>query len=213
MGYASGQASFASADPDGAFWLYTRDDRTVNACSTSAASLILAVRAALGLAPLAAWDSTVLAALRTWVADQASVVPAWVPVRDQLARSGDVVSRLAVLLAIYLAYYAPSGMRFDAIAVPDSAEMPRLGAPIGGDVQPVVCWDPSRDPDPSRADVDRGAAVAQTQAGVRIHPGESLPTHGGPTGSPFAGPSDTGVMIGIALAIGLAILLFRGAEK
>lgn len=213
MGYASGHASFASDEPDGAFWLYTRDDRVVNACSTSALSVVLDARAALGLAPLAAWDTALLGAMRSRAIELSGPTMAWARLADALAREGDRVSRLAVVLAIYFAYYEPNGMRLDAIALPDAADLPRLGATIGGEPEPIVCWDPARDPDPSRADADRGAAVAETQFGVRVHAGESPPAHGGPLGSPYRGPSDAGVWIGIAVAAAVAFILFGSAGR
>lgn len=211
MGYSTGRASFASDLQDDAFWLYTRDDGVVNACSTNAAGLALAVRAALGLAQLPAWDSSLVAALRARAAELAVNVPAWTDVRDRLA-TGTGVSRLAVLFAIYLAYYEPNGMRFDAIALPDSADMPTLGASIGGEPQAVACWNPTREPDPSRADADRDGVATQSVYGIRLHPGDAAPVRHD-NGSPYAGPSDTAVMLGVGLAIAFAVWLFTTAPE
>jgi len=202
MGYANGQSNFAGGGADDAYWIYQRAAGVQNVCSTSAADVVSAARSALGMsASPQSWSSSMIVALRAQAAALANEDAAWQPVASRLAAQGPQITRLDVLFAIYLAYYRPNGLRFDALLLPVGATLPAVDAEISGAPVGVACFDPATDPDPSLSLGDRHAVVAASVYGIRLHAGESppAPVRGGLTGG-YAGPSDKFVLIALGAA-------------
>lgn len=203
---------FTVAGPDAfdlpAWWTYTRDDGTVNVCASTGAAVVRRARSALGLPAVPVWDGELQAALaaRAGVLDASQPGAGWGALRAALAGQ-TAVDPTALRLALWLGYYAPQGLRLDAVGLAPGAALPAWGARLpegpGGDT--FVCWDPSRDPDPA-AEPDFAGAVAASAAGLRLHPGESLPTS---SVAPLAGPGGLsgGALLALAGAAVVAVVL------
>lgn len=214
MGYESGQSNFAGGGPDDAFWIYTRDDGSQNVCATSALQVLHDVNAALGLSE-SAWDTALITALRRQaytLAAQSDADPAWNAVAARLGAQPPQATRLDVLFALWLAYYEPHGLRFDALSLPASTTLPAIDTPVAGLLSPIACFDPHRDPNPANSAADRSVAVSQSTNGIRLHPGESLPTYdNGPHG--YVGPSNNALVIGGALVVGVGLYLWVTSKE
>ncbi len=207
-------SSFTAVEPDAfnppAWWTFTRDDGSTNVCAATGAAVVRHARAALGLPSVAVWDDAMQAALLAHAQQFAASQPGWDAVLADLrdGQSQRKVTRIALALALWFAYYQPNGLRLDAIGVPDTTVFPAWSVPLqegpGGDT--IVCFDPSRDPSPatlSQAQLD--AAAAQSGAGLRLHAGESLPSP-----SPVVPPGPAGLTTTqTVLAVG-GILLAAG---
>lgn len=182
-------SNFTIAAPDGfnmpAWWTYTRDNGAVNVCSTTGASFMRQLQAVLAM--------TSSSGLKPALLNQARALQAafpsggWNVLVDTitLAAQPDVNT---MRFAIWLAYYhAHPGLRLDAINLPAGTILPTWEQSIPGDANaPLVCFDPSRDVNTNVLGTnDFAAAVASSQAGVRLHPGETLPTA---SSAPPAGP-------------------------
>jgi hypothetical protein len=210
VSYASGRADFAGTDADGAFWFVARPDGSTHVCQASAAQVAHDVRAALGLDPtLLRWD---VPALRARVARLAAEEPAWRPIAARLGGLGPAASRLDVLAGLWLAYYQPHGLRFDALSLPATTATPP-DAPLDGVLDGVACYDPRRDPDPALSAYDRADAARESTYGIRVRSGETPPSVAPSLFGGYAGPSDTVVLVGLALAAGAALWLWSTAPK
>lgn len=213
MSYESGQSNFAGGGPDDAFWIYERDGGGRNVCATSAAQVAADVRGVLAMGAAGVWDAEVLRGLRAAARALADGDSSWTPIADRLAAQGASPTRLDVLFALYLAYYRPHGLRFDALSLPVATTLPALGAYVDGDIAAgVACFDPVRDPNPALSARDRAEAVEQSTYGVRLHAGETPPTYeSGLRG--YVGPSNTAVVVGVALAGAAAIYLWVTSKE
>lgn len=215
MSYASGRSNFATSEPDGAFWVYQRDDGSRHVCATNAAGLLAATAAALGV-DSGAWTADTLTALRGQVTALADADPSWNDVAARLVGLGSAVSRLDLIVAIYLAYYRPNGLRFDAISLPADVTAPVLGQSPGGTPQPLACFVPGRDVDPASGsqDVSFRADVAERSSyGVRLQPGEAAPRYETTGRTGYVGPSNTALLVGIGIAGAAAIYLWTTSRE
>jgi hypothetical protein len=177
--------NFTIAGPDEfnppAWWSYTRDDGSVNICATTGGSFIRRIRGAFGLSG-AAWDNDLQTALlnraRQFQASQPTA--GWQTLVADLEQSlrTATVTPLALRFAIWTSYYQASGLRLDAIDVPEGTVLPRWGVQVPASrSDTLVCFDPSHDPNPvvlGRNDFQ--TAAQQSSTGIRLHPGESLPS-------------------------------------
>lgn len=201
---------FASSDAFSAWWSYARDTGRNDICSTDARSLILAARAALGMSAVAVWDaafdSALAARLRSYGAE-------WNPVATSIENDAAVrptVGPLPIHAAIYVAYYRPRNLRFDAIQIAAAYVPPTRGVDLGsGVIVPIVCWDPARDPEVG-ALTDAQIRVAQSMSpGVRLRPGESLPILGGVFNGPN-GPSNMALAaMGVVFVLGVGYIVYK----
>lgn len=207
MAYPS-RPDFTASAPDAfnppAWWAFRRDDGSLNVCATTGAAVVRRARQVLGLSSDPIWDSTLQSALLAQAQqfDRAQPGAGWSTIVSGLA--GNTVSSVALQFAIWLAYYQPNGLRLDAIGIQSNAVLPSFGVrlPTSGD-DALTCFDPQRDPSPDSlaTQADLQAAQGESSAGIRLHPGESLPS---PTVVP-PGPSglSTAALIGIGVvAIG-----------
>ncbi len=178
------QSNFTSASLDDAWWSYTRDNGTTNICSTTGAAILRRLRQG----PPVAWDDTLQSALMAQAAALSLQQGAgWNQVISQLTsdQASRTVSRLAMTFAIYLAYYRNSNLRLDAIGIPSDAILPQWGVVVAdrdqnsnpGITDDLVCFDPNSDSNPlGLTPSDIANVQSQSSSGIRLHPGESLPT-------------------------------------
>src|SRR5579859_1933807 len=102
--------NFRSSGLDDAWWRYTRNDGTVNVCSTTGARFVSDLRSALGIGGSAIWDDALQHALVNFADGMNTQQPGtgWDSVRDSVAQDlGQSPSTLSVRLGIFAAYYAP----------------------------------------------------------------------------------------------------------
>lgn len=197
--------NFNTANPFDAWWFYALA-AGFQVCATIGRQAVDDARVAVGLAPNHTWDDALQAALVARVQQLTNEESAWGNVltalrADQAAR---VVGEMSAAVAIYLAYYRPSGRQFNAIQIPGGASLPAWGVALpaasDGAGRPV-CWDPAREASPWDASASRLAELrAASSTGVRIYDAGDAPVT-----PPVFGPTGdaTTMMLGVA---GVALL-------
>lgn len=209
MSHTSGRANFGGGGPDDAFWIYQDDDGGQHVCATSAASFLRAVAGVLdGSISASAWTERLLASLRGRYGAMAAADGAWREVAERLAAQPPRVTRLDIVCAAYLAYYAPNGLRFDALSLPAETILPAIDAAVDGPPSELACFVARRDLDPSISATDRAVAVAESTLGLRLRPGEERPRYAEPGPGGPSGPSDRLVLVGVAAAMAFGLWTF-----
>jgi hypothetical protein len=160
---------FASAGAYDAWWQYATDAGAADVCASSGPAVVRRVRAALGMGG-GGWDDALQAGLVSRAQALSGADPAWGPIASQAAAdaAARVVGPASLALGVWLAYYAPGGLRFDALAIPSGFVPPAWNAPASGGSDALVCWDPASQPRPELLDASSlAAAVAASASGVR----------------------------------------------
>lgn len=206
--------NFNSTNQGDWWWQYARDDGSTNVCASTGWMTVQDVRTALGLDTTPAWDATLQNGLVQAAQQWSDGSAGWTALIQQLQQdlAAQQVSRVSVTFGLYAAYYHASGWRLDAINV--SGTLPTFGAtltPRGASQESdvIVCWNPASDPNPfTLATSDFIAAQGQSNSGVRLHPGESLPAGFTPPGT-VAGLSTGQVVVA---GIGVALFVYAVAR-
>ncbi len=182
---------FNTANPFDAWWFYALA-AGFQVCATLGRQVVDDARVAVGLAPNHTWDDALQAALIARVSQLTGEESAWNTVLDALRadQAARVVRAMSVAVALYLAYYRPSGRQFNAIQIPSGASLPAWGVALpaasDGSAGRPVCWDPAREASPWDASAARLAELrAASNTGIRIYDaGDApvLPPVFGPTG-------------------------------
>jgi hypothetical protein len=213
--------NFTIAAPDmfnpPAWWSYMSNGQSV--CATTGGTFIRAARQAVGVSSNPTWDADLQNALIARAQSYAAAQPSanWQPVIQQLQQTlaARQVDPLSVRFAIWLAYYAPHNLRFDAVDLPPGAILPRWGVRAPESLNGTfVCFNPQRDPNPNvLSQSEFASAVDQSVMGVRLHPGETLPTLAEVPQGP-AGVSTPALLgIGAAAAIVIGAMAMSGRKK
>lgn len=223
MAYPS-PSDFTAAEPDAfdppAWWTYTRDDGSQNVCAATGAAVVQQIRRAAGADASSTWDDTLQGTLVTRARSIASAQQGanWGPLIAALQNDADTrsVSDTSLRFGIWVGFYQSEGLRLDAVGIPGGTTPPAWGRPLpeGPGGGSVVCFDPSRDPNPGvLSDAQLSDAVGQSTSGVRLHPGESLP---GPASPVPPGPSGisnlTLLGIGVAAIAAVGVVVAMNAQ-
>jgi hypothetical protein len=205
-------SNFNSVNQGDWWWQYARDDGTTNVCASTGWMTVQDIRTALGLDTTPSWDATLQAGLIQAAGQWNDGSAGWGGLIQQLQQdaASQQVSRVSCTFGLYVAYYHASGWRLDAISVPANAILPVFGAPMtprgaSQESDAIVCWNPASDPNPFTLGTgDFITAQGQSNSGVRLHPGESLPAGFTPPGT-IAGLS-TGQLV--AAGVGVALFVY-----
>lgn len=188
MGYPA-PANFDSAQDYAGWWQFARADGVPTVCATTGATLVSRARTALGLGP-GVWDDGFQSQLIARARAYQSQDPSWRPVVGALQADAQAkrVSKTSLVLAIWLAWYQPVGLRLDAISVPDNFVAPSWGRALSASGASLICWDPTSQPGPEILNSsERAVAEQQSTQGIRsttsINPVTPPP---GPSGAPNA---------------------------
>lgn len=219
MAYDS-RSSFRSDEAFSAWWIYA-ENGFLNVCATAGAVFLRGLRMNLGLPASTVWDESVQDALIARVDQFIRIQPEWQSIRGILIEDARAqrVTRLSVRFAIFVLYYAPSGLRADAIQLPADAELPFWGIPVpelsqaetrlyGGEPG-LVCFIPGRDTPPqllTRIMLEN--AARESVSGIRVGTGRETP-RGTITTPPRGGMGATaGVLatLGVALLVGMVVV-------
>lgn len=200
------RSDFSSFEPLSAWWTYAGPDGQ-QVCAATGASVVAAARNILGLSGDARWDAD----LQDNLVENARRIaaaypqPAWPAVLNALDadKANSTVGPVSLMVAIWLAYYQPCGLRLDGLRLPDNPVLPSWGMILTGANDGPLCYRPARDSEPGiLSDAQRAAARDATHCGIRQDPGAPPPT---PTQQPT--PPASGVSVPVALAAAAAIAL------
>lgn len=204
--------SARSGEPYSWYWSYT-ENGIHHVCATQGGAWIRRLRTTLGLSASDIWDAELQAALIAQAQQSAASDSRWTPIVTALQYdlSTQIVSPLSARLGLYIAYYRPSGKRFDLIGIANNAVLPAWGIPSepfdptgfeGHTQDEFVCFVPGVDPPPPLSRADTSAAVLASQQGVRAGRSSAAPpeiVHGVST------------EVGGLVLLGLGIVFFGGA--
>lgn len=215
-------SSFTRATPYAAWWIYTRSPDVVHLCAASPRAVLERVQQVLGRPRGNAWTMGDLEALRERALQRHREQPGqfWdllaQYIRAEPRGAQRVVSENALRFALWLAYYAPAGLRFDALELPPSTELPVLDQPVPNVGGELLCWIPGTQTPPELLSPSQQLdAVRASTAGVRLAPGEDAPRPAPPVVHPRVGWSLGELAAGAAGLTGLVLLvrhLLRGAD-
>jgi len=163
-------SDFTSNADYAAWWQYALPSGAVQVCATTGANVVARARAAVGL-DVGPWDASLQSQLvrygqslaQTQGGDYRSLL-------EVLGHDLNIhqVSLTSLAFAIWLAWYRPSGLRLDAVALPANATPPSWGARFSMRRASMVCWDPTTQSAPGLLDATQlTSAEQQSASGVR----------------------------------------------